>query len=400
MSDYEVSQLSQIATADIVPGVKILLVDPNDILTAPAGPGGSDKWMSPSQLPISFRVFHVDSFGADPTGSTSSDSAFSAAYAAAEDAIVPSMSGGPTGGSLVVYGPGVYKHGMDVVKGTDPRIGLVGPGRQACTIYTTDTSSGDLVYWTDTSPGRAGVSGSAPVRGFTIYGWDAGAGANGFHYGDRPSADLRDISVGGFIGSGSKNYLFRNDNGGLSEGVTADLDSQQGSVSYCFDGGNVNGSFDYGSWVMHAVNTTLGGSTTMLQMINQAHMFGGGQLALRGNIQNASSTGGVTATTVQIGGSGSDTARIGSTPLAICVECDDDTGTVYDLVTDGTSQAGIQACPGVFSFLDAAGNFTAGSVGGSSVVSGSGTWAGPLFSSHGTLTALGSSAAGLVTYIS
>jgi hypothetical protein len=392
----KISALSQISQASVVPGVFLPVVDPNDLVTTPNGPAGSNKQLRLSQLPLVFRVFPVDAYGADPTGATLSDSAFTAAYAAAAASIIPSVSGGPTAGAVVVYGPGVYKHSVNVVKISDPRIGLRGAGKMSTMMYTTG-STGDLVYATDTSPGRAGVTDAAPVGGFSLFGWDAGANTNGLHYGDRPGGTITDITVSGFIATGSSNYLFRNDNGGLSEGTFAVLDSQQGTVGYNFDGSSANGSFDYGTWLLHGVSTTIGGASVMFQMMNQAHMFGG-QFALRGNIQSANA--GVNATAMKFGVNTSDTARLVANSITIALECDASTGTVNDIVATGTSSAGLQLCHGIFTFLNSTGSFTAGSVGGSALISGSGMWSGPLFSSLGTKTALGTSSAGLVTYVS
>jgi len=50
VTNYEVSQLSAITTGSIVAGVLLLVVDPNDTSTPPAGPGGSDKKMTLAQL--------------------------------------------------------------------------------------------------------------------------------------------------------------------------------------------------------------------------------------------------------------------------------------------------------------------------------------------------------------
>jgi hypothetical protein len=340
-------------------------------------------------------TFSINAYGADPTGTALSDSAFTKAYAGATAAIVPSVSGGPTAGALVVLGTGVYKFSPNVVQITDPRIGLIGPGNQVCTLYTTG-SSGDLVYVTDSSPGRAGVSAAAPVGGFMCFGWSAGAGVNGFHYGDRVNGHVQDITCTGFIGAGSRGYLFRNDNGSVMEGSYIVVDAQQCTVLYDFDGNGAGGSFDYSTYILHCVGKASTANITVLRVINQGHLVGG-DLALRGNISSTSAS--FTASAVQVGASGSDTAKISSTQLDVSLECDNSAGTVTDLtVTGASASAGILTCSGIFRFLNAAGSFTAGSVGGSAVVTGWGYWTGPLFSSHGTQTALGTAAAGLSTY--
>lgn len=341
--------------------------------------------------PVRLRLFYIDAYGADPTGQRLSDAAFTAAYAAA----TASLAGGnPNAGAMVVFGAGLYQFSLGVIAVTDRRIGLTGQGSQATTLYS-NGSGGDLVFVTDTS---GVLPGAAPVGGFTLYGWNTGAASNGLHIGDRISSVIADIAVYGFNGGPtSRGVWFRNDNGRLFERNFVQVLSNQNSILYDFDGNNgAANSFDYGTWFLAFNQAAITAAAVGLRVINGAHLYGGGGLNVFGNASNANAA--RTVTCLQVGASAADTARV-NCPVNINLECDASAGTVTDLVVQGASAAaGIIQCHGRMIFLNAAGAFTAGSVTLPAVVTGWGTWAGPLFSAHGVLTALGTAAAGLSTY--
>lgn len=337
-------------------------------------------------------LFPVDNYGADPTGQRVSDQAFAEAYGLAAQRLI---TGPPVGGAIVVAGAGLYQFSPGKVQLLDARIGLLGPGSQACTFFT-NGGGGDLVYATNTVSADD-VPGAAPVGGFSLYGWNSGSGTNGLHYGDRSGAHVYDIVSYGFnTDPTSRSFLFRNDNGGLCERNFVQVAANQSSILYDFDGNNANGSFDYGNYFLAFNQTQISANPVGFRLINQGHMFGA-FLRIQGNASNSNA--GRTITCLQVGASGTDTARLNQTQLAVSIECDGSTGPVKDIVVQGASgAAGIVQCGGQVLFLNASGSFTAGSVTLPAVVTGWGTWAGPLFSTHGTLTALGTAAAGLSTY--
>lgn len=346
----------------------------------------------PLSVPVPpVNVFNIDSYGSDPSGVRSSDAAFTRAYAAAAASVV---AGNPNGGAVVQYGAGLYLHSLGVVQVTDRRVGLRGAGSQATTLYS-NGAGGDLVFVTDTT---GLLPGSAPVGGFTLYGWNTGAASNGLHIGDRISSLVTDIAVYGFNGGPtSRGVWFRNDNGRLFERNFVQILSNQNSILYDFDGNSgAANSFDYGTYFLAFNQAAITAAAVGIRFVNGAHLYGGGGLNVFGNASNANAA--RTVTCMQVGASAADTARV-NCPVNINLECDASTGTVTDLVVQGASAAaGIIQCHGRMVFLNAAGAFTAGSVTLPAVVTGWGTWAGPLFSAHGTLTALGTAAAGLSTY--
>ena len=343
----------------------------NDYLTKTVG-----------QVPGSSRVFYLDAYGADASGSTLSDSAWTACYADAAAAVQSTVA---RSGSMIVLGAGVYKFSTNTVAITDGRIGLRGQGKWATAITTTGTS-GDLVYITD----NTGTNGqAAPVSGFTCWGWQSGnPGVNGVRYGSRSPGTMTDVKVYGFTGTNSKGFWFIDDlANSLSERSFFQLDADQNTINYSFDGSaSAKSSHDYSHMYLGTNSLTNGVATTALQFVNNAHMVGG-FLQLSGNMNsnNASWTG----TMAQVGNSGSDTAHITSSQFMVACECDGSTGTVRDFVLNGASGAGIIHCNGIMQFINNGGSWTAGSVSGSAVFTHAGYMNAPLFSSHGTLTALG-----------
>ena len=328
------------------------------------------------------RIFYIDQYGADPTGATSSDTAWTNCYSDATAALQTH------GGAMIVFGAGFYKFSVNTVSITDYRIGMRGQGRAATTISTTG-SSGSIVKIT----GLSGTNSSAPISGFTAYGWNGGSGVNGIEYGNRLNGCMYDVVA---TGCQSRGFWFH-DTTGISEGTYAVLNADQNLVNYDFDrGNNAQGSFDYSHFYLHSVTSEVQGNNAIaMRVINKMILYGC-DIHLGGNISSSNVADAVTA--IQVGSSTSDTAYIQASHLNVALETDASTGTVTDMTITGASNSGIIKCNGTMVFLNAGGTFTAGSVGGSSVVQCWGYLSGPLFSSHGTLTSLGTAAAGLSTY--
>lgn len=345
----------------------------NDYLTKTVG-----------QVPGTARVFYLDAYGADPTGAALSDAAWTACYADAA-ASVQAQSG-----AVIALGAGTYKFSVSTVHISDTRIGLRGAGRVATNITTTG-STGDLLRFSGATGGNASA---APVGGFNVYGWTAGAAVNGVRYGDRFRGTLTDVSVRGLGGAGSRGYWF-NDTAGLSEGSFVQVAADQNAVNYCFQGYGTGGSFDYSHFFLHSVTSTAGGNDAVAMQVLDGMQMYGSLIHLAGNI---SATTGRTATVLQVGSGTSDTARIQAATLVLAVEADTSAGTCKDMLIQGASaNAGIIHCTGQLVFLNASGSYTAGSVTAPAVVTCAGYLLGPLFSSHGTLTALGTGST-LFTY--
>ena len=370
---------------------RFLVADVHAPLITATGPPGATPSVTKSVTLDAVRgakVFYLDDYGADPSGVNLSDSAWAAAYSAATNALLAHS------GAMIIAGAGTYLFSVGKVVITDSRIGFLGQGNAATMIFSTG-NNGILLQFNGLTGGPGNAA--APIGGFTVYGWSGGNGLSGIQYGDRANWHLVDVTATGFNGTNGRGFWFR-DTIGLSEGSYMVLNADQNTINYDFDtsGGGV-GSFDYSSFFLHLVATTVGGiSATGLRFSAGQHCFGG-RIHLVGN---ASATTGLTTTVVAVGTSGSDTARIQACDLHVMVEADTSAGTVKDIVVQGaSSNAGIIQCAGHFVFLNAGGSYTIGSVGSPAVVTGWGHFLGPLFSGHGTLTAIGSAGAGLWTYL-
>lgn len=305
---------------------------------------------------LQLRCVYIDDFGADPTGVTASDSAWTAAYAAAQ-AIVETLAGSSlTTGCLIILGPGIYTFSVGTVATTDARIGLVGQGNAVTAIRTTG-SSGTLVSMRGGS--EPGTTSGAPVGGFTLYGWDAGNDVNGILYSDRNYGTLFDIYANGFSGSGSRGFYFDQANSGGIEGVDAwGLCAKTCTYGFHWDGnGSTTGSFDYSRWNIHVV-----GCGTSLYLTNHANAWGS-DITVHGNCGSSTFA---TSTLLAIGASGTDTSYINNCRLHIAVEADSGSTTLTDVVIQGASNTGIWECYGTISLLTVSGTWTAGSIGASS----------------------------------
>ncbi len=334
------------------------------------------------------NVFFINDYGADNTGTALSDTAWTACYADATAALATNS------GALVRFGPGRYRFSVNTVSVTDQRIGLTGAGKAATFIYTTG-SSGTIVSVTS---GTGGGNACAPVSGFSVNGGSGGAGLTGMMYGDRPNGMLTDVTVSGCGGAGARGFWFH-DNVNLSEGSFVVVNSEQNTVCFDFDKQNSGGlgSWDYSHFFLHMVCSTGGPgvSVTGLRISNGTHIYGG-VVHLCGNI--LSNNAAFTATCIAVGNSTTDTAHLNSGQLNVAVECDQSTGSVFDMVVQGASGYGIIKQSGSLVFPNFGGTYSAGSVSAAAAITCSGYLSGPLFSSHGTLTALGTGST-LFTYV-
>jgi hypothetical protein len=301
------------------------------------------------------QPFFIDNYGADPTGATLSDAAWTAAYSAAA-AWIHSLGGtSATSGAVIVLGSGLYTFSLGVISTTDARIGLIGQGK-AATVLRSTGSNGKLISFTGGS--EPGTVGAAPVGGFTLYGWDAGNNVDGLFYGDRYYATLFDIFSHGFGGTTSRAFHFYSAGGaGLEAADALSLVAKSSTIGFCWDGDGVHSSFDYSRWDCHAVANGVN-----FQVINHAHCWGG-DLTWHGTVGGplfASYTG------IQVGSGGTDDAQITASRLNVGMELDTSSAaTNTDMILNGSSAGGIWQCYGQMLFLVAAGAWTTGSITGS-----------------------------------
>lgn len=361
------------------------LPPPNRVINGPNPPADMNAVVNVLNHSVYQRVFYMDQYsGADPTGATLSDNAWTSCYSDAAAAVQTH------GGSLIVVGPGWYQFSVGVVSISDARIGLRCAGRQS-TVFWTTGNSGTLVKITGTSGAVGG--GSAPVTGFTTYGWNSGAAVNGLEYGDRYGGTLMDVASVGFNNGASRNYWFHNPTS-LSEGSFISVMADQGTDDFVFQGSGTTGSFDWSHIVLKVTATTVGGTSGAIMKVINSTQMNGCYIQLSGGAQASS---GLTKTGLVVGSSTSDTSVIQGSILNVMLEGDTSAGTLTDAVIQGAAGYGIDKCNGTMYFQNVTGTWGAGSVTSPAVFRMAGYINGPLFSSHGTLTALGTGGA-LSTY--
>lgn len=336
------SAVPQVASGDLLP-----IVDISDLTMASTG---TTKKVTASSL-IPTHVIYLDQYGGDATGSTLSDSAWTAAYSAAQSALKTLTGSSVTSGVTIVLGAGIYTFSVGTVSITDTRIGLIGQGKTATVIRTTG-NTGILIQARGGS--EPGLPGTAPVGGFTLYGWDAGNNATGMQFGDRQYGLLFDVYFNGWNGTGSVGLQVAGTGAAVAEGVDAiGLIAVKNTVAFSFDGTLGGTSADYSRWKMHAIDNNVA-----LQFINGAHSAGG-QFHLTGTAGSGTWANPV----VFVGGnSGTDAWILQNSFLLFDVEANSGSTTVKDMVLQGTAASGIQNCSGHLMFLNASGSYTAGSI--------------------------------------
>jgi hypothetical protein len=319
------------------------------LLAAPVALAAQLRRSKTGALPeMTERVFSLNDYGADPTGATLSDNAWTEAYKAAANAVQTHA------GAMITCDPGFYNFTLGVVKITDARIGFVADGKGAVTLSSPGGDGGDLVA----AVGGGNGGPAAPIGGFALYGWNTGGATTGLRVGDRNYGTLFDISARGFTGAGSAGIRAQSTTSGGIEGTEAyGLDAENCATALCLDGLSPtrHTSCDYTTWDLHTV-----ACGTALRVVNGGHNFGG-RICLHGNL------GGPLwprSTLVAVGADAGDTAWLGCA-LDIGAEADSGSGSVVDFVVQGAStSAGLINCHGGINLVDGSAVWQAGSVAG------------------------------------
>lgn len=276
------------------------------------------------------QTFHVDDYGADPTGTRDSTAAFVSAYAAATTYVNGLSSAGAAGGADVLLGEGIYKVTAGSLTASDPRIGVIGPGAGACTIQA--SGSGDVLY--HYSGNFATYHRGRTFSGFTIDGTNTTGTAAGLHVADMGAVKYNDLVIQNFTQASSYGLKLS-----TISGWSEDLQSERVLIFNCttllgFIGAGVttNGSFDYSN---HDFYLNISPGQTGLAVTNFAQV-NGCHLRVRYNAQINNS--GLTSTLLQVGTNGSDGAVIMDTEMAITGETDGSgSSNIKDIVVGGGS---------------------------------------------------------------
>jgi hypothetical protein len=205
--------------------------------------------------------------GADATGAKDSTAAFSAALASGY-AIIPA---------------GTYKIAGNLT--ATPPVRIIGAGRSLVTISF--YGSGDCLRINTT--GSSSGFGVADLRGFTIDGTNASAGAAGLHMGDCFAPHIDDVAVNNFQGSGSKGAWFDNQYN-FMEQLTGRIYARANTSNVVFDSsanpsGTAGASFDRAIFVIFLDQDGVGDGVTWQ---NGAFIYDG-HVGIRGNFQPGTS---------------------------------------------------------------------------------------------------------------
>ena len=219
--------------------MRALLVNPNDTITPPAGPGGSNQ-----SIPLSTVIGMAVWPSGDPTGVKD---------AIAMNAAIAAM--GTTSGTIIPM-PGQWywkPGGVSPVKLATGQT-LVIDGHWGAVINAVGGASGDMLRMYNPSPQPGNYNGNAfslrsGIRGLIIDGTNAAAGSTGLHLGDLMNLQT-DVIIQHFNGANSVNLHLDNTvswteqadiRAGLIDGTTNVLFeiSGTGAVSYGY------GNYDF-----------------------------------------------------------------------------------------------------------------------------------------------------------
>lgn len=241
MTNYEITQLSAIASASILPAVILPVVDPNDTSTAPAGAGGSNKQMTLSQMLPGYLW---------PSGDTTG-----AKDAAAINAAVSAL---PSGGGAITLAPGAWY----LVPGT-VTISVAKPVwflAYGATFNAVGTTSGPLFNIYDSSSIIPRNYSGGGFLGGTFY-VNGTNGSYALHVGDifQWQIDVRVFNSAGTAAKGvyfDNRYYWTEELRGViyTEGCEVVYDNSAGSA------GTATGSFDRNS-IIHNINNAIGGAS-------------------------------------------------------------------------------------------------------------------------------------------
>lgn len=189
-------------------------------IIAPASGGGGSAASRP-------RLFHVDDYGADPTGETFSDEAVAAARAA--------LGSDP---GLIVFGVGTYKLnvGLNVLSGMSLglRQGVVGQGAGLTKIDFRGQGAAiecrNLAWEFNTASEPSGG-----VHGLYLYGWaNNNNGIYGIRYGDINRMRTSDIHIAGFNNPSSVGF-YGDNQVAWSERADIDASVEQCTTAFLFE---------------------------------------------------------------------------------------------------------------------------------------------------------------------
>lgn len=274
--------------------------DPGD--PGPPGPQGPPGPAGSGSNSVA-GIYHVDDFGADPTGGTLSDNAVAAARAA--------MGNNP---GIMVFGTGTYQlwKGLNTQWGTDlrPLQGVRGQGNGLTTInFKGPGACFEFRYpdWTFNTAGNSNPS----VNDLKIYGWEnVNANSYGIRYGDTAKMQIRNVNVVGFRNPGCAG-LYGDNQIAWSERANIEMEVEQCTTCFLFEGCMPNAtqtlgtSFDYSVYKLTFVVRENEDAFVLRKKVGGINTtMNGVELHLTGNCQNSPS--GNTGTMMRVGRDNAD----------------------------------------------------------------------------------------------
>ena len=269
------------------------------------------------------QIYHIDDFGADPTGVIACNQPLIDAYNA--------LAGGP---GVIEFGVGNYKLfiGLNEASGR-----LLGPqqavkGQGSGLTYIDYRGPGALLEFRDRDFDNTSIDHQhGGLHGMTILGWSNGnANTCGVRYGDLWRPRISDVEINGFNQPGGKG-LWGDNQYRWSERAFIECVVNQCTENFVFEsntGENSAGSFDYSQyWLSGIVQPNQNMFVLRAGTPGSRASMNGVELTLTGNCQLAPPGGTNTGTLFTVGGTNSDPSSLSGT-LRIGVETSGPAGGV------------------------------------------------------------------------
>lgn len=288
------------------------------------------------------NTYFVDDYGADPTGTASSDAAVTAAIAAM----------GTSPGTLL-FGPGTYRLANTITLANGYQ-GVAGQGMAVTTLNWVGT--GDCIRMYDPSASLPAKTGF--IAGLKIDGYAAGPNSTGIHVGDTYNLRIRDLWVADFVAAGSIGVLMNNTVTITERAqVSVTIDNCATAVVFqCED--NTTPSFDYSDWDF-IIN---GFANQNGVIIKGSAQIIHGSLSIRGDFYNTvldgpytpgfswSAASGNTGTVLTVG-DGTGTPYLQESDLVVSVECGGIAGAIPNHKTIDITAGANLWCTGILDFI-------------------------------------------------
>lgn len=279
-------------------------------VTGPPGP------MGPQGPPgvIRPKIYHVDDYGADPTGATESNQALIDAYEA--------MGSNP---GVIEFGVGTYLLYVGLNDAADrllhERQGVRGQGSGLTRIDY--RGPGALFEMRNKTFDTTGTAPAGGVHGLTILGWDSGENnSGGIRYGDIWRMRISDVEISGFNRPGCFG-LWGDNQYRWSERAHIECTVNQCTECFVFEsntGSPTSGSFDYSQyWLSFVIQPNQHGFVLRSGAAGSKTSMNGASVTLTGNCQLSSVGGTNTGVMFRVGKDDADAANF-SGELQIGVE--------------------------------------------------------------------------------